>query len=178
MIDVGTRGCGLLLGDQFVENAVVRDRGELIPFLGAAAGDAQGLAGGIEDDFITEADAHAELFLLGAELGVGVLEKAFGATYPGLIEPLYHLGGVERELGNYVMAENYFSRAIEINVKNFGEDSLQTADRMRMAASVPEKQGMYGKAELCVIFMIGEESRRSRSLAGIERREFWRNWKV
>jgi tetratricopeptide (TPR) repeat protein len=76
-----------------------------------------------------------------------ILEKAFGAAYPGLIEPLYHLGGVERERGNYVMAENYFSRALEINVKNFGEDSVRTSDTLRAMASLYERQGMYEKAE-------------------------------
>jgi len=75
------------------------------------------------------------------------LEKAFGPAKPELIRPLFNLGRFEIERANYAVAESYFSRAIEINVRNFGEDSLQTAESLRMMSSVPEKQGKYEQAE-------------------------------
>ena len=78
---------------------------------------------------------------------VTILEKAYGVSYPGLVPPLYHLGGVERERGNPTMAESYFSRALEINVKNFGENSLPAADTLRAMAGNYEVQGQFDKAE-------------------------------
>jgi len=75
------------------------------------------------------------------------VEKASGATNPRLIEPLNNLGGLERRRGNHVMSENYFRRALEINVKNFGENSIPASEALRKVADGYEAQGMYDKAE-------------------------------
>ena len=45
------------------------------------------------------------------------------------------------------MSENYFRRALEINVKNFGENSIPASQALRKVADGYEAQGMYDKAE-------------------------------
>lgn len=50
------------------------DGGESIPFLRTATSDTKGLATGIDVNFITEANSHASLFLLGAELRMDLFE--------------------------------------------------------------------------------------------------------
>jgi tetratricopeptide (TPR) repeat protein len=78
---------------------------------------------------------------------LSLVEKALGPTHPALVRPLFNLGGLELQRANYAKAEKHFSRAHEINVKNFGEHSLPASEALRKIADVYEAQAVYDKAE-------------------------------
>jgi len=61
------------------------------------------------------------------------------------------LGGLAAWLKEYVAAENYFSRALAINEKSFGENSFRTSESLRMLAGLYENQKNYEKAESYVV---------------------------
>ncbi|MGO9086830.1 MAG: tetratricopeptide repeat protein [Candidatus Sulfotelmatobacter sp.] len=83
---------------------------------------------------LTDADAafHRQLTLI---------EKTFGPMSPRMTDPLFFLGMVAAQSQNYVSAESYLSRSVEINVHAFGEKS-----RAPRKASEPSRGCIWRRA--------------------------------
>jgi tetratricopeptide (TPR) repeat protein len=60
---------------------------------------------------------------------------------------LRFLGSIAAGRGKYAEAESYFSRALQINVNAFGENSTRTSESLRAMAGIYMVQQQWDKAE-------------------------------
>jgi hypothetical protein len=64
-----------------------------------------------------------------------------------MTDPLFSLGSFAAGQKNFVGAEGYFSRALDISVKNFGENISRTSESLRAMAGLYMAQRSWDKAE-------------------------------
>lgn len=101
--------------------------------------DKLGQAYGMRGDMTNaEATLHRELT---------EIEKTLGPMSPRMTQPLTYLGIVAAKNQNYVLAEKYMSRSVEINVRVFGEKSLRAANSLQTLAQLYKVQKQWEKAE-------------------------------
>ena len=80
-----------------------------------------------------------------------VIEKTFGPTSPRMTDPLFFLGMVAAQGQNFGLAENYLGRAVEINVRAYGENSSRAAESERALAGLYMAQSQWDKAETYLV---------------------------
>jgi tetratricopeptide (TPR) repeat protein len=64
-----------------------------------------------------------------------------------MTDPLFSLGSLAARLKHYAAAESYFQRALDINLKIFGENSTRTSESLRAMAGLYMAQSDWSKAE-------------------------------
>jgi tetratricopeptide (TPR) repeat protein len=74
-------------------------------------------------------------------------QELYGAESPMTTRQLEALGGFAAVRGDYDSALNFDQRALDINVKTFGEASDKVADALRVQSTIYIKQMDYAKAE-------------------------------
>jgi tetratricopeptide (TPR) repeat protein len=70
---------------------------------------------------------------------------------PRMTDPLFFLGMVAAQSQNYVSAESYLSRSVEINVHAFGEKSSRASESFRTLAGLYMAQSQWDKAEVYLL---------------------------
>jgi tetratricopeptide (TPR) repeat protein len=70
-----------------------------------------------------------------------------GAGSPMTTESLWSLGANALFKNDYKAALDFYSRAVDVNEKTFGENNANVADSLTFLAGVYVGQGAYGKAE-------------------------------
>ena len=81
------------------------------------------------------------------EQALKTAQELHGADSPLITMQLEALGGFATMRGDYDTALNFDQRAVDINLKTFGEGSDSTADALRVMSTIYIRQMNYPKAE-------------------------------
>lgn len=78
---------------------------------------------------------------------IEVIEKTNGPASPQTVRVLYFLGALSVRQHDFTAGQTYFERALEINIKHFGENDGRTSDTLRAMAGFYMQQQDWPHAE-------------------------------